>query len=337
MSEPSVNIYVPTYEPKPEHLRQALASLTAQTYQGWNALVHDDGSAKVNVREILDPFLADQRITFKRADERGGIGGNWNACLNYGEATFVQYLFQDDLWEPEYLQRCVEVIHADEKLAFVAANHRYRDDQGQDVEGRYGEIKALRDTLFNGRRSGRKFLMQWIDQGLTPNLIGEPSFVLMRRKAMEQAGPFAEDMPQFLDVEYWTRLLLVGDWHGIGENLGTFRVHPDGASAQNERTGQGMFDRFRCFQGLKRSLKGTERRAVVRARDESLEQMIEKFFARLTQRKAMGGGSKRGGVKTHGLTFMDYPVLAAGLVRYVLHSPWRWQRQRNLRVVSNDR
>ncbi|HRH93696.1 MAG TPA: hypothetical protein PKV72_04170, partial [Candidatus Peribacteria bacterium] len=261
------------------------------------------------------------RIVVKQAQQRGGIGGNWNACMKHGNAPLVQYLFQDDIWDSTYLQKSVEALTSDETLALTAANHFYRDDQGQDIGGRYGEIKALRDGMFRGKGDGKKFLMDWIAQGLAPNLIGEPSFVLMRRTCMEQAGPFVEDMPQFLDVEYWTRMLLTGGWYGIRENLGTFRVHPDGASARNERSGQGMFDRFRCFQKLISTLpRGPERKAVIGARNQSLEEMIDKFFNRVKGGKKVTGG---GGKKTRALQWSDYPILLGGVVRYILRTPWR--------------
>jgi glycosyltransferase involved in cell wall biosynthesis len=319
MNNATINIYVPTYEPKPDHLRKALECIKSQTFCDWTVLIHDDASPKTNVREIVGPYLSDPRIVFKQSGQRRGIGGNWNACAKHGKAPYVQYLFQDDLWEPEYLQKSMEALQSDAGLAFCAANHYYRDDDGNDIGGRYGEIKQMRDQLFTGRRGGKEFLLHWIHQGLAPNLIGEPSFVLMRRTNMEQAGPFAEDMPQFLDVEYWMRLLLTGDWYGIGENVGSFRVHPDGASARNERTGQGMFDRFRCFQRLIGMLQGQERSIAIRARNDSLEQMIDKFLLRLLNRKHVAGGGK----KTAALTAKDYPILLMGLLRYVIRAPWR--------------
>lgn len=334
MSNVTVNIYVPTYESKPEHLRNALESITTQTFQDWTALIHDDASPKANVREIVGPYLRDSRIVFKQAAQRSGIGGNWNACMKHGKAPLVQYLFQDDIWDTTYLQKSVEALTSDSSLAFTAANHFYRDDDGNDIGGRYGEIKALRDEMFKDKGDGRTFLMNWIAQGLAPNLIGEPSFVLMRRANMEQAGPFVEDMPQFLDVEYWTRMLLTGNWYGIREDLGTFRVHPDGASARNERTGQGMFDRFRCFQKLIAALpRGPERKAVINARNQSLEEMIDKFLRRVKGGKKVTSG---GGKKTRSLMPADYPILAAGLVRYVLRTPWRMAERKEADKKSSQ-
>jgi hypothetical protein len=254
--------------------------------------------------------------------------------VKHGKAPLVQYLFQDDIWTPTYLQKSVEALTSDSSLAFTAANHFYRDDDGNDIGGRYGEIKTLRDEMFKGKSDGRTFLMNWIAQGLAPNLIGEPSFVLMRRANMEQAGPFVEDMPQFLDVEYWTRMLLTGGWYGLHENLGTFCVHPDGASARNERTGQGMFDRFRCFQKLIAALpRGPERKAVINARNQSLEEMIDKFLRRVKGGKKVTSG---GGKKTRSLMPADYPILAAGLVRYVLRTPWRMAERKEADKKSSQ-
>ncbi len=320
MATATITICVPTYEPKPEHLRQALQSLVGQTFQDWTAVIIDDASPKANVREMLGQYCSDERISFKRSDERRGIGGNWNACLAQAQSPLVQYLFQDDLWETTYLQRSAEVLLADPALVFTAANHDYRDDNGQAIGGRYGEIQAMRSTLLSGKTNGHDFLMHWIAQGLTPNIIGEPSFVMMRKAAMQQAGPFVEDMPQFLDVEYWTRLLQLGDWYGIGEKLGTFRVHPDGASARNDASGQGIFDRFRCFQRLITAFPGgPDRRAVIRARNKSLDSMIDKFLLRIFKRQHVSGDGK----KTKTLQLSDYPTLIWGLVRYVFRAPIR--------------
>jgi putative flippase GtrA len=51
-------------------------------------------------------------------------------------------------------------------------------------------------------------------------------------------------MKQGLDTDAWARLLLITQGYWIAEELGTFRVHAQGASAGNEKHGRGMFDRL---------------------------------------------------------------------------------------------
>jgi Glycosyl transferase family 2 len=299
---PQVNVYIPTYKPQPEHLKAALDSLCAQTFADWTALVHDDASGTATsvstdggtgVRAIVEPYLKDGRILFMESGARRGIGGNWNACLTHGDAPFVQYLFQDDWWEPDYLQRSSDALKTDAGLAFAAANHVYVRESastgeyaaGQDT---YDVLSRMRADFPAGKQNGKDYLMDWLSHELHPNLIGEPSFVLMRREHMEKAGAFLEDMPQCLDLEYWTRLLMAGNWYFCAEKLGSFRVHSGGASAQNFESGAGMQDRLRCFQLIIEALPaGKDRQTAVAARNRALDTMVAKYFARAKSGKSM--------------------------------------------------
>lgn len=314
LSIPLVNVYIPTYKPNPAHLHAALDSLLAQTFADWTALVHDDASG-TDVRSIVEPYLKDPRILFKESSKRLGIGGNWNACLAHGKAPFVQYLFQDDWWESAYLQRSVDVLTHNQNVAFTAAHHAYAIENG--TIDAYEPVIAARNALAPGAHEGRKFLMEWIGQSLHPNVIGEPSFVMMRRESTEKAGPFLEDMPQSLDLEYWTRLLLLGNWYFFNENLGSFRVHASGASAQNQESGAGMYDRLRCFESIIRQLPGDDKNTAIAARNKALDGMVAKFFARMKEGKKVTVGGSGGGQLT--AFCVKHPVLVIGAVaRYMM-------------------
>lgn len=286
MNQLPIDILIPTYNPNPQHLTEALRSLQAQTYQNWTALIHDDCSL-IDVHAIITPFLTDTRITFSRSETRLGIGGNWNASLAKTSAPLVAYLFQDDLWSPEYLDAAVKIFHENPTVGFVSLEHAYAIEGTMATAPLYDAVKDFRDkNLSAGLHAGRKLLQQWIVHELTPNIIGEPSFVVMRRTVMQEAGPFLTDMPQFLDVEYWTRLLLRSDWYCLRGDFGSFRVHSKGASAVNHESGQGLFDRLRCFELLIPKLSPTERTIALKARSQALQTMITKF------RRRVGSGKK---------------------------------------------
>ncbi len=241
MGTPKVSILVPTYHPAPEHLRAALEALQRQTVQDWHAVIHDDASTS-DVQGIVAPFLADPRFTFRKSAHRLGIGGNWNACLQYAGAPFIQYLFQDDLWEPAFLEKALVVLEANPTVGFVSVDHAYRYEGGGTPAAYYEDLNAFkRANIAAGKHAGGEMLRFWLAHALRPGLIGEPSFVLLRRSLIERVGPFLTDMPQSLDNEYWMRCLLSSDWYELRESLGTFRVHPKGAStirrARASRTG----------------------------------------------------------------------------------------------------
>lgn len=262
----AVSILIPTYEPHPDHLRAAIESVCAQSYSDWELIIHDDAST-ADVAAMVEPYIDPPHILFQRSPRNLGIGGNWNATMQRGSAPLVAFLFQDDLWHPEYLQRTVEIVEREPDIGFVAANHTYRME-GQTAAaatGIYREVEDLRRAVMqDGRIRREDFLPMWIARGLRPNLIGEPSFVVLRRSLMEQVGPFLEDMKQGLDAEYWIRCLLKSDGWWIAESLGEFRVHPSAATAQNEESGAGRIDRLRAFRMLIRSLPRGPMRTLTR-------------------------------------------------------------------------
>lgn len=329
---PRVNILLPTYEPRSEHLCQAIASVVEQTEQHWTLFIHDDAS-RADVRSMVEPFLADTRIAFARGKERQGIGGNWNAALQCNDivhtehghlhrsAPFVQYLFQDDCWEPLYLERALAVMHKHPDVGAVSAGHRYLFEGACVMRQQYEEIAAFRrECLAPGRHDGDAFLRWWMERGLHPNVLGEPSFVLLRRSLTERTGFFSKDMPQFLDVEYWTRMLPGTTWYHLAEDLGAFRVHEGAASERNFREGRGLFDRLRCLERvLHRLPPGRDR---LRAKDAIMEQlsiMIEKFRTR----RERSGGVRLGG--------------SSAVLRFVLRHPLlSWHAYRKTKNLLGD-
>jgi glycosyltransferase involved in cell wall biosynthesis len=292
---PTVDILIPTYNPKREHLTAALRCVQAQTMQDWRLLVHDDFCETSQAASIVEPFLADPRIIFRKSPVRLGIGGNWNACVAEGKAPFVAFIFQDDIWEPGYLEESLKALHAHPSAGFASVKHRYQYEGSVPNADQYEALQAVKHRdVRPGLHHGKTFLQWWIARELSPNVIGEPSFVVLRRSVMEQAGTFLMDMPQSLDVEYWIRMLVISDWVNIPLELGAFRVHPSGTSAVNNEAGQGLFDRLRNMERLVELLDGEDRRVAVKARNAAVEKMVEKFFQRVRSGKRVS--SKGSGV-----------------------------------------
>ncbi|MFA6523297.1 MAG: glycosyltransferase [Candidatus Peribacteraceae bacterium] len=316
---PKVSILMPVYAPQPDFLREAITSVQKQTFTDWTLAIREDPS-HVNTEEIVRPFLSDQRISFQRNPVRLGIGGNWNACLRSAAGTYVQFLFQDDLWEPEYLARSADALENSPSAGMVIAQHTYRAE-GTDAEtfleaAGLRTIETMRGGLRPGTTNGKAFLTDWLRRGLHPNIIGEPSFVMLRRSIVEQAGLFREDLHQNLDHEYWTRMLLLGDVHFQKDNLGTFRVHVGGASMMHDTTGEGIFDRLRIFVLLLHSLPDGElRNEANHSLHEQVRKMGSKFRHRVSDGKRAVGS---GGMLRIIPFFLRHPLLLAEALRGVL-------------------
>lgn len=287
----TISILLPTYEPRADFLRAALDSVIAQSEQCWTLHIHDDASS-IDVCTMVKPYLEDPRITFARNARHLGIGANWNACLGVAFGAkpgpfFIQFLFQDDTWSPHYLERACGILETHPTIGFVSVEHTYDCDGGVPTAPLYESLRAFRSAYITpGLHRGDILLDRWLSCSLHPNIIGEPSFVMLRRSLVERVGLFDEHMPQFLDVEYWTRCLVEDDWYFLQENLGAFRVHIEGASERNRRGGRGMVDRLLCTERAIDRLPNNLRQKHTHTLSRTLEDMIGKFQQESTQKNA---------------------------------------------------
>jgi glycosyltransferase involved in cell wall biosynthesis len=284
----TVDVLLPTYNPDRELLRVAIRSLQAQTYPHWQLFIHHDPSdaelasgGEPAVSAVVKEFLNDERITFQKSPKRLGIGANWNACFKATKNPIVAYLFQDDFWAPEYLERAVKVLEENDAVGLVSMHHDYKIEGEIVTENEYVELNAWKKkNLSEGIHPGKEFLKEWISKGLRPNVIGEPCFVVMRRYLMEEVGPFNEEMPQSLDVEYWVRMIRITDWYYEPNVSGFFRVHPQAATAHNRREGKGLFDRVKILEMLIGQLPAGEMRTLAA---RSRRRQIGRVIARMTK------------------------------------------------------
>lgn len=288
---PTVAILVPTYEPDPAQLRAALDAVFRQTEQDFTVLIHDDAS-KTDVVNIVAPYLASDRCRFLRSDRRQGIAGNWNACLKHTTELLVQYLFQDDVWNERYLEHAKKAMTEGVGLVFTA--HKYRVEGtmrfDKDMNEWYRDVEQERAALPKGRQGGRVFLERWMERGLHPNLIGEPSFVLVRRELLHAAGPFDTSLPQGLDIDMWAKILPETDLAFVPQDGGFFRVHVQGASARNRMEGRGLIDRLAVLERIAR--KGDkELRKQAKA---AIRRELSGMFRKAQGRKKGSGGGLRG-------------------------------------------
>ncbi len=56
------------------------------------------------------------------------------------------------------------------------------------------------------------------------NLVGEPGAVMFRKSLADRVGSFDATNPYVIDLDYWFRLLALGDAHYCPERLAGFRV-----------------------------------------------------------------------------------------------------------------
>jgi len=236
---PLVSICVPTWNGA-SFLGEALSSALDQTFSDFELLVLDDGSSDGTVA-LVESFR-DPRLALHRNRRRLGIPGNWNRCLELARGKYVKFLFQDDVLVPTAVARLVAALDTapDAALAFSRREIRHEGiARGRLplLDGPYRQAVGAFHASFRGRVDGASLVADALRQGrdLTVNVVGEPSFVLLRREAVLGAGGFDPSFTQLVDWDLWLRLAARGPLVFVDEVLGVFRVHPGAHSAENHR------------------------------------------------------------------------------------------------------
>lgn len=100
-STPLVSVILPTYNRLP-YLREAVASVFAQTYPHWELIVVDDGSTDGTAGCLAR--LEDERVRVVRRPNRSNAAVARNAGLDRARGDYVAFLDSDDLWLPRKLE-----------------------------------------------------------------------------------------------------------------------------------------------------------------------------------------------------------------------------------------
>lgn len=240
-----------------------------------------DQVSDVDTESIVKGYLHDERISLQRNETNPGIGANWNYSLQFGDAPYVQYMFQDDIWYQNYLAEALRAMEDNPDVGMLSMGHNYIFEGDMPHQNSYQELTDfLAMNVADGKHEGIPFLMQWLEWGMHPNVIGEPMFVMLRRNVMDTVGKFREDMHQNLDSEYWARVLTQTNWYYRTGSYGEFRVHAAAASAQNAQAGRGMMDRARIFHAVIPLLEGNDKKRAKQIKRRQLGKMLEKFVQR---------------------------------------------------------
>lgn len=119
MTDPLVTVVVPCFN-HGRFLHEALASVRAQTWTTWEAVVVDDGSTD-DTPEIIDRLLAelrDPRIRVVRQDNRG-LPSARNAGVAAARGEWFVPLDADDRLRPRMIEVCIAPLLRDPRLGFA--------------------------------------------------------------------------------------------------------------------------------------------------------------------------------------------------------------------------
>jgi hypothetical protein len=203
---PLVSAVIP-YHALARYVEEALTSLLAQSYPEIEILIVNDGSFDLSDRIIAR--LAARQPVRVAVQPNSGLGAARNFGIRVSRGRYVALLDADNLFEPRFIERAVEVLEADPDVAYVGCWSRYIDANGIPDRGPGGGFQPL---------SNFPEIMQ------SGNVAGDAA-ALVRRSVFDRGYWYSEELTSYEDWDFYRRLReggLIG--HCIPERLMRYRV-----------------------------------------------------------------------------------------------------------------
>lgn len=131
---PLLSVLMPVYNPRPEHLDEALNSLRAQTWPKWECCLADDASTDPATAAVLRRHAgADSRFRVSFRPVNGHICAATNTALGMARGVWCALLDQDDILEPDALARMVvgTARHPDAAVLFSDEDQFEESEDGR--------------------------------------------------------------------------------------------------------------------------------------------------------------------------------------------------------------
>lgn len=218
MSRSTVSIILPTYN-RPHYLREAIASVFAQTYDDWELIIADDGSAeetRTYLRTIEDP-----RVMVLWLPHTSVPAIARNEAIRQACGRYLAFLDSDDLWKPTKLAVQLGAFHASSGCRWS-----------------YTAVDLIEP---DGRPIARDGFAPWIPYSgdITERVIRIEALIAMdtvvaERRLVLEAGGFDEQQRFAEDYDLYIRLAMLSPVNVIDEPLAVIRAG-DGANYSANR------------------------------------------------------------------------------------------------------
>jgi hypothetical protein len=215
---PLVSVIMPVHN-RAAWVARAVTSALEQTYSPLEVIVVDDGSTDGTRRE-LDRF--GDRLTVVSQPQAGAYAAR-NGGLRAARGEFIAFLDSDDRWLPHRLARQLPLMDRSEvALVFGDAVHVHAAPAAPTP----GPGPRTGRTCFGVTRPHRGRVAAALAWG---NFI-PTSTVLVRRRALDEAGAFSLERPLSVDYLTWFRIATRHELDFVVEPVAEYTVHEGGIS-----------------------------------------------------------------------------------------------------------
>ncbi|THB65909.1 MAG: glycosyltransferase family 2 protein [Gammaproteobacteria bacterium] len=234
-----ISVVIPTYK-RPDLLNRLLISIRKQSLQPQEVVVVDDCSGmSQEYNACIEKFLDEQfAVKYICLEKNSGAPKARNTGILAAKNDWIALVDDDDEWMPQKLEKqaCLVDASKNERLGLVYTWTHAKGEKGQESY----------DSCISVKGNGRQALLK-------TNFIMSAS-VLVKKKAIIEAGLFDLRLPSCQDWDMWTKIALTGYELDVVEEILTIYHRHGGESiglSPRAKLGYRMFLEAHKWQILK--------------------------------------------------------------------------------------
>lgn len=193
---PLISVIIPTYN-RLAYLKDALASVFAQTYPIHEIIVVDDGSTDGTRAAMATEPYASRICYLHQPNQRQAAARNYGISVATGE--YIALLDSDDVWHPEKLARQVQAISHNQFFRPDFIFTKFEDMSSEKIAAGFRPKGAFSADYFGGSADA---MLQQKDILL--------SSVMVRRECLKRVGKFDSSVQPSEDWDWFMRWGVVG-------------------------------------------------------------------------------------------------------------------------------
>jgi hypothetical protein len=232
--EPLISIPIPTYHAPDKLCARALASVCAQTYERWEAIVvgdHCTDATEARVNALGDPRIRFVNLAVRENDpddpwERWAVKGCVPRAAGIGLAAgeWIAPLSHDDAWDPQHLQTLLDAAREARAELVYSRMRVANESDGDRLTGSTVGAWPPRLTQFGWQSAMFNGALSFLKYDRNCALASEPNDWNLARRAWEAGVRF-----HFVDAEtatlYQRDSTLFAEFEALGLP-GTAAAHP---------------------------------------------------------------------------------------------------------------
>ena len=132
-AQPKISVGLPVFNAE-QYLEQSLRSILSQTFRNFELIISDNASVDATEAICRRYATLDERVRYHRNPRNQGVTFNFRKVVALSSGEYFLWAAHDDMFAPEYLERCVEVLERSPDVVLCYSKSFEIDEQGQSME-----------------------------------------------------------------------------------------------------------------------------------------------------------------------------------------------------------